>query len=325
MTIQDDFSWYENALKGTRGPVHEGECWSGYYRSKKKDKTYSAWAYWKDTNTGEQRCQENGKNVEELRALDQFPFASKNPIPEQDYWTFLETGKWPDNDQSAHEGANGSPVNPETDLVSSIGAEVDGLLAGVASYKAIESDEEAARGQTLRSALTAISGKADKARTAEKEPHLQASRDVDARWQPLIKSAKEGADTIRTALGRWEDLKRESARKAQAETDRIAREHAEAVRKAEEANKPPPPAPLAPVASNAPAPSMQIKGGSGRTASVTVANIVTDIDLDKCFAKFRTAPELRELFMELANKSMKAGICTAEDVGAVIEQRSVVR
>jgi len=52
---------------------------------------------------------------------------------------------------------------------------------------------------------------------------------------------------------------------------------------------------------------------------------VTDIDLDKCFAKFRTAPELRELFMELANKSMKAGICTAEDVGAVIEQKSVIR
>lgn len=323
--MTNEFEWYENALKGMRGPIHEGEPQSGFYRQKRRDGTYEPVAYWKDSTTGEQRCHINGKQPEELRALETWPHASKRPITSEAYWAFMDTRKWLDNDVSAHEGANGSQTNPETDPVSSLGAEVDGLLAGVGSYKAIESDEEAARGQTLRSALTAISGKADKARTAEKEPHLQASRDVDARWQPLVKRAKEGADTIRTALGRWEDIKREAARKAQVEADRVAKEHAEAVRKAEEANKPPPPAPLAPVASNTPAPSMQIKGGSGRTASVTVANIVTDIDLDKCFAKFRTAPELRELFMELANKSMKAGICTAEDVGAVIEQRSVVR
>jgi hypothetical protein len=46
-------------------------------------------------------------------------------------------------------------------------------------------------------------------------------------------------------LGNWEDFKREMARKDQAEAERKAREHAEQVRRAEEAGKeaPPPPKP----------------------------------------------------------------------------------
>src|SRR6202030_1659522 len=131
-------------------------------------------------------------------------------------------------------------------------------LVGVPEYKGIESDEQAARGQSLRSALTALSGKADKIRVAEKEPHLQASRDVDAKYMPLVTLAKEGADTIRAELSKWEDFKRDAAHKAEAEADRIELEHAEPVRKAEVANKPPPPPPAHAIP-NTPAPPAQIK------------------------------------------------------------------
>jgi hypothetical protein len=325
MTVRDSFAWHTNALKGLRGPISEGEPQSGFYRQKRKDGTYEPIAYWKDSATGEQRCHINGRQPDELRALEAWPYASKHPISAEAYWAFIDTRKWNDNDQSAHDIAKGPEIDPEADPVGSMEAEIKTALVGVPQYKGIESDEQAARGQSLRSALTSLSGKADKIRVAEKEPHLQMSRDVDAKYMPLVKLAKQGADDIRTELGKWEDQKREAQRKAQADADRKARDHAEAVRKAEEANQPPPPPPPPPVAPNIPAPVAQIKGGSGRTASVTVANIVTDIDLDKCFAKFRTAPELRELFMGLADRSMKAGICTAEDVGAVIEQKSVVR
>lgn len=326
MTFQSDFTWHTNALAGNRGPISADEPMHGWYRQKRKDGLFEPVAYWLDSQTGELRCHINGRAPQDpLRAYELWPYASRYPVTAEAYWHRMDTDEWADNDAGAAAAAKGPTIDPATDPVGSMSAEIEAARAGLAGYKAIDSDEQAARAQTLRSALTTLSGKADKARTAEKEPHLQAGRDVDAKWQPLVKLAKEGADDLRTALGAWEDLKREAARKAQAEADRIAREHAEAARKAEEAGKPAPPPPPAPVVPNTPPPAAQIRGASGRAASVTVANVITDIDLDKCFAKFRTAPELRELFMTLADKSMKAGICTAEDIGAVIEQKSVIR
>jgi len=200
-------------------------------------------------------------------------------------------------------------------------AEIEKARAGLGTYKAIESDEQAAKGQTLRSTLTGLSGKADKARAAEKEPHLEASRKVDAKWQPLVKTAKEGADEIRKALETWENTKREAARRAADEAARRQREYEAAARKAEEANQPAP-EPPPPSITNTPAPSAQIKGASGRTASVSTKPFVVSIDIDKFVAQFRTDPNLLSALTELAQKYTAAGIKVD---GAVIEERAVVR
>lgn len=318
----DDFRWHAAALAGTRGPIYDGEPQSGFYRQKNQRGEYEPVAYWKDSATGEQRCHINGRAPDPQRALEVWPFASRYPISSAAYWHRIDTGAWQDNDTGAAAVAKGPEIDPEKDPAGSLKAEIDAARAGLDNYKLIESDEQASRGQTLRAALTTLSGKADKTRVAEKEPHLQAGRDVDAKWQPLVKLAKEGAEDIRTALGRWEDQKREAARKAQAETDRIAREHAEAVRKAEEDNKPPPAAPPKPVAANVPAPAAQIKGASGRTASVTTKTIVTEIDFDKAVAHFRNSSELKEFLTDLCQTALAAGIRVD---GILTEERSVIR
>jgi hypothetical protein len=322
-TMTDDFSWHENALKGIRGPIYDGEPQSGFYRQKRQDGTYEPVAYWKDTNTGEQRCHVNGKSPQDPhRMMEIWPYASRYPISQEAYWHRIDTGAWLDNDPGAAAAAKGPDIDPATDPVGSMKSEIEKARAGLDAYKTIESDEQSAKAQTLRSALTALSGKADKARVAEKEPHLEAGRQVDAKWQPLVKTAKDGADAIRKALESWEDFKRDQARKAQAEADRIAREHAEAARKAEEANQPPPPPPPAPVVSNAPAPSTQIKGASGRAASVGVKKVVTAIDVDKAFKQFRDKPELYAFLLDLSQKALNAGI---PPDGATIEEKSDIR
>lgn len=323
--MTDDFTWHENALKGIRGPIHDGEPQSGFYRQRRQDKTYEPVAYWKDTATGEQRCHINGKSVDIDRMMHVWPFASANPISAEAYWHRIDTGQWLDNDASAAESAKGPEIDPATDPVGSMRAEIEKARTGLPAYKAIDSDEQAAKAQTLRSALTALSGKAEKARKAEKEPHLEASRRVDAKWQPLVKIAQEGADDIRGELGKWEDIKRENARRAAEDTRKLEEQ---AARDAQFENAKPglihkePPAPVTPIVPNTPPPSTRIKGASGRAASVTIKRIVTAIDLDAAWKQFAGMPEVYNLFMDLAQKAVDAGIdCPC----ATIEERSDVR
>jgi hypothetical protein len=67
----------------------------------------------------------------------------------------------------------------------------------------------------------------DTQRDSEKRPHLEAGRQVDATYKPLIDDVKKKADDLKAPL-----LKFQQAKKAEA--DRIAREAAEIARKAEE-------------------------------------------------------------------------------------------
>jgi len=322
--IDRSFDWYTAALRGERGQIDADNPKAGYYRTRaaRGSKDFIPVAFWYDSTSGDLRCHRAGKDVSDMPARELWPHASKNPVTSFAYWAKIETGQWPDNDTAADAIAQGPEIDPVADPVGSLKAEIEKAVAGVPAYKSIDSDEAAAKGQTLRSALTGLAGKADKARAIEKEPSLEEGRKIDAKYMPLVKLAKSGADTIRTALANWEDFKRAAAWRAKAEADRKAAEHAEAVRKAEEANQPPPPPPPAPVASNAPAPAAQIKGGSGRTAHVGIKKVVTAIDIDKAFKHFRAAPELYAFLLDLSQKAANAGITVD---GAVIEEKSDVR
>ena len=289
--MTSEYDWWSNALNGNRGPVYDGEPQSGYYRQRRRDRTFEPVAFWKDTKTGEQRCQVNGHAIDTQRANEIWQYVNKHPITSHAYWHRIDTGAWQDNDPSANAGPE---IDPAQDPIGSLKAEIEAALTGVPAYKGIESDEQASRGQTLRAALTTLSGKADKTRATEKEPHLQASRDVDARWMPIVKAAKQGADEIRAELAKWEDQKRESLKRAAATN----------------------------TAPNTPPPATVIKGATGRTASVTVKNIVVKIDIDLVFKQFSGRFELYNCLMELAQKAVNAGISVP---GATIEERSDIR
>lgn len=63
----------------------------------------------------------------------------------------------------------------------------------------------------------------ERARVAEKEPHLQAGRDVDARWKPVLTTLDSAADAIVGKIRRFRD---EANRRA-AEEQRRLREQQE--------------------------------------------------------------------------------------------------
>ncbi len=289
--IDRSFDWWAEALKGNRGPIHADEPKAGFYRSKNRDKSLSAVAIWYDTQTGELRYQENGRDVSDQIARERWPYVAKRPISEELFWHFRDTGVWKDIDGDVQKE---SPfIVCSIDNIS-LAKEIVTAKSAAAKYAKIESDEEMTLAQSVRAKLQELASKADKFRTEEKEPYLEAGRAVDSKWQPMIKEAKASADALRKAMQAWNDLKLEAAAKAQAANQKT----------------------------NVPPPSTQISGGMGRAAHVGVKDVVTAIDLDLAFNQFREEPALRDMLMTLAQRAIDAGIPVP---GATIEKKSSIR
>lgn len=326
-----DFSWWLNALKGIRGPIHDGEPQSGFYRQREQGRDrrtegpYQAVAYWKDGATGEQRCHVNGRSPTLQRALEMWPYVSRNPISAEAYWHFMDHGKWLDGDDHAAAVAKGPQIDPATDPAGSLAAEIAAAKAGLAAYKTIESDEQSAKAQTLRSALTALKGKAEKAYEAANRPLLDEQQRLRKVWFALRDDASAGADALRKAMGAWEDIKRENARRAALETARLQAEaQKESKWKGAEPGSIAPVEPpiVKPVVPNTPPPATKIKGASGRAASVQLKKVVTAIDIDKAFAQFRDEPELYAFLLDLSQKVVNAGFVA---IGATVEEKADIR
>jgi hypothetical protein len=101
----------------------------------------------------------------------------------------------------------------------------------------VNSEAEAEAVSKLLDLLRTASKDADKARAAEKKPHDDAGKVVQARWRPLIDRADMAIDTCKRVLGPW--LQRKAAEQAalaeaaRKEAETKAQAAAEAMRRAD--------------------------------------------------------------------------------------------
>jgi len=98
--------------------------------------------------------------------------------------------------------------------------------------KDIDSAEEAEAVNLLLDMARKEAKAADDARATEKEPHLKAGREVDAKWKPLITAATTIADVCKQRLTPW-NIKERQRKEAEAARIRAEAEaEAEAARQA---------------------------------------------------------------------------------------------
>lgn len=116
------------------------------------------------------------------------------------------------------------------------GEEIDDLLMEAKNYldgEPIASEEEAAAVSSLLSRLRRVANDADAARKAEKRPHDDAAKSVQARWKPMLDKADLAESTAKQALASWlrqvENRQRADADAARAEAGRLAQIAAEAL------------------------------------------------------------------------------------------------
>lgn len=218
-------------------------------------------------------------------------------------------------------------VRTEEDVAQIRAGEAEKIKRRLAALKTeapkfakIESDEQSSAGRGLQARFLELRGEAAGHYEQANRPLLEQQKKLREIWFPIRDEADACKTEIGNALGGWEDTKRIAAKRAQEKADREARDHAEATRLAEEANQPPPPPP--PLEKpNLPPPSAQIKAPGVRAAKVKLQRIVTEIDVEKAFAQFKAASEVREVLMSLAQRAVTAGLPVD---GATIEERSKV-
>lgn len=317
VSIIERWSWYRAALKdpskiGSASlPIHPGEYQLGYFRTKRKDGLWEPVGIYPDDD-GVVTAWRGDRQVADIPEL--FSWCCRYPVSYADYTAAMDGKGWPDDDATVTAqvkmpepgiGDNSGEVDP----IETLKDQIDAALQGLEAYQKISDDKTATKAQSLRNRLNELSNDADKKRDELKRPHLEAGKAIDKVWMPIVKAAKEGANTVKASLEAWETEKlrrrREEERKAE-EARRAAEEAARQQSTETEVLEAPkvetPPQPLPDTSAG------QIRAGYGKAASVT-AKIVLDqvTDWEKLAIYMSGHPECQEVLRRLAQRAIDAG------------------
>jgi len=129
--------------------------------------------------------------------------------------------------------------NPPPEI--SFALHVDDLFALLSDTLAggdVDSDDKEAAIDALLDDFRKAAKDADAERAAEKKPHLDAGKAVDAKWKPVTDKASRGADECKAALTPYRTAKQraadEAARKAREEAAQREKAAQEALRQSDD-------------------------------------------------------------------------------------------
>lgn len=301
----DEFSWWRDAVATGRGVETErGNPRSGYYRVKDE-----AIAFWR-ASPGEVVCWRSGSfnPPTHFDAIDElFGWCAPHPVSYEKFCIFQETGRWPDQIAPVEVDAS---LPPHERADAELTAQREAMAAWVREIGKVETQEHANKAGNFADAFAKLETSATTAHKAEKAPHLEAGRLVDAAWKPVItradelkRYAKKLPETFLIAekarIKVDEDARREEAAK-------IEREAAERRRQAEAAGAPPPVEEARPMPAP---PPVKAKAGKVHLRTVTKHHIVDMRAVLEFLAKFNDHPaELKDVAQLLVNRMRHAGV-----------------
>lgn len=297
--MSDQYDWWrgaclavsERALEAYFGahPIHDSEPESGFYETRSKNKqtgaeTRGVAAIWRDS-AGKLHGR-LGKDfvLPEHKIMERWPFLAKRPIFHPTYKFVNEKGLFPDESPIAHRNR----TDPPADTLSAISERVS-VLAGEAEAiierGAAKSIEQSNQSADLADALRKLEARAEELRETEKKPHLQAGRDVDAKWTPVRDAAKSAKERLKklviTPFEVVEQRRREAEVKLEAE--QVSNETGVAVEAA------------------------PVKRTVGNTAHVALHDVKSAeiVDFKQALLFYASHPDMIDLVQRLANAAMK--------------------
>lgn len=312
--IDRSFTWWQNALKGERGPIDADNPRSGFYRSKAKDKSLHAVAIWYDSNSGELRYQQDGRDVDDLRARERWPHDSKRPISEETFWAFRDTGVWPDIAEmvpaaNREVSASDNAEPDDTPLDQQHATLIDNAIA--AALTKVTTESEAAQALGSKNRIAELRLAADKAGKAEYQPPYQEYQRLYGVWNPPIKRAETKERELNTIILKFRETERVRIAKEQAAADERQRvldeANARAADRAIAAGEPEQPPEIEEVPTPAaPTPLAPTYGTRKLKEELhTILESITDYDAVYTFLK--AEPKVKALLLELATAKVKAG------------------
>ena len=304
------WSWWQNALAGNLGPMHEGQPEQGYYRTRFKGGQWEPVAIWLD-DAGGWLAMRGERMVD---AADAWNFCRTHPVSYEAYQKAIEGAGWDDEPPAPAMGHN-LPSDPFEALKLEYQAEAEQAAAFMKTP--ITTQDQADKAAIWAKRLTAIKTKAESLHKVEKQPHLDGGRAVDDKWRDL----KSDPDTLAKKLkAHVTPFLREQER---LENERLQRERAEAERKRREAEELAAKADVSDTDAQVEAERLQreadeqeqaakaTKTQAGRTgARVSLRTFVSALitDYDKALKALGNHPEMKALVETLANRAIRAGV-----------------
>ena len=317
----NDPTYWQNALSGDFGPVHENEYHYGFYRMRfRKDETLLPVAIYQSED-GNWYAQVDRKNIDPGKI---WTFCCNKPVSYDAYLAALDGKGWPEDPPALPEApaelGHNLPTDPNEALKVEFAGEKE-LAEGFLKTQ-ITTQEQADQAAVWSKKLSDIHGKADKLFRSEKDPINEQGKAIDDkyRWRG---DAKELATKLKRALDKFladqAKAEEERARKAREDADRIKREAEAAKQKAREAEEQSEEAAtaakaeasrLAREAEEADRASALRRVSSGRTGARVSLRTYTSgeiTDIEKLLIALKDTPEVRELAQTLANREARAG------------------
>lgn len=324
------WKWWMDALAGNIGPIHDSEPQQGFYRTRFKDKPWEPVAIWFED--GKWQAMRGDRAVD---ASEIWTFCCRNPISHEAYTKAIEGGGWDDEPEAVRGIGDNLPDDPFEALKLEFAGEQE--LADTLLKSKVETQDQANKIGVLSKRIAGISKRATDLHKVEKQPHLDAGRNVDNKWREL----KEDPDALSKKLKRHIDAYLQEQQRIELDRQRKAREEAERIQReadaariaaeqasakndnsaseaAAEAER------LAQQAAAAERETQARNASAGRTgAKVSLRTFVfAEItDFDKLLLALKDRAEIKELVETLANRAARSGV---ELAGMVIksEQRA---
>jgi hypothetical protein len=297
--------WQDN-LAGKKPPIHDGEPQCGFYKRRLiKDGPWVPVAIW-HTDANGLVCKV-GDQMQD--PIDQWTWVAGNPVSKADAkFAFEHSGRWPDEIEADAVGVIAEEMDaPDIALKTAIKSSLEWLEKNKITTEAL-----AKKAATLKSKVAEKRLAATKAHKAEKEPHLDAGRRVDAKYNPLIKDAKSVESKIGAASHDYLSKKKRqeeaiaaaAAEAARKEQERLAEEHRKSQGNLPEEEKTEPIPVELPVAPK----KVSVGGASGRKMTIKedVEFVVTDYP--KALKYFSQYSEVKDLIATLAKREGKRGV-----------------
>lgn len=235
--IVDRWAWWQNALKGDFGPIHDGDPQQGYYRVRPKDGQWEPVAIFFPEGSDEIVAYRNNKEVD---ASGIWTWCCRNPISHEAYEKAIAGGGF-DDEPARNPGIGDNSA--EADPFDAITIELAGEIEQVRDFmrNPVETQAQADRLGIWAKRLTDLAKKADNHRVVLKQPHLDASRAVDDQWRAPITDAKDWAAKAKKHIEPFLIAQRraeeERQRRAREEAEAAQRAAAEAARRAQESDQ----------------------------------------------------------------------------------------
>ena len=300
----------------------------GFYKRRLvKDGAWLPIAFWRNKDDQIVCCFE-GKLVD---PIDHWTFAAKYPVSEMSYRNHIRHGRW--LDEVPQTPRSNMPSDPFEALTLEVEDKLEQAQTWLKTAPKAPTETDANMARNMQAALLHLNKRADAMHKAEKQPHLDAGRAVDAKFEfrKLIATVADRLRDVFTAFMKAEEVRARAEAQKKFEEERQKaqdeRKAAENERTRLEREDPAlaliiepetlPELPLSPDPVK-----IQVGGGVGRKAGLKTVYIGRILDWQKVIQHFSGHQQIRDLLQKLVDADVRLNKAQCSIPGVeVVEER----